>query len=120
MPGGAGVGAKTLHKRELYIGVDTASWPLRHASVSSPTNGETDHRGHRRADDHPSRVLEQGPAHRKESAPEAPGGLAGSHATANLFGRDLISDLPIGGGIDAVRVLHGTGDVDTALGDPNP
>jgi len=36
------------------------------------------------------------------------------------FGRYLVFYLPIGDGIDVVRVLHGTRDVDTAFGDDNP
>jgi len=36
------------------------------------------------------------------------------------FGRYLVFYLPIGDGIDVVRVLHGTRDVDTAFGKDNP
>jgi toxin ParE1/3/4 len=36
------------------------------------------------------------------------------------FGRYLVFYLPIGDGIDVVRVLHGTRDVDTAFGEDNP
>ena len=36
------------------------------------------------------------------------------------FGRYLVFYLPIGNGIDVVRVLHGTRDVDTAFGEDNP
>ena len=36
------------------------------------------------------------------------------------FGRYLVLYLPIGDGIDIVRVLHGTRDVDTAFGEDNP
>jgi toxin ParE1/3/4 len=36
------------------------------------------------------------------------------------FGRYLVFYLPIGDGIDVVRVLHGTRDVDTAFGKGNP
>lgn len=36
------------------------------------------------------------------------------------LGRYLIFYLPIGGGIDVVRVLHGARDVDTVFGEGNP
>ena len=36
------------------------------------------------------------------------------------FGRYLVFYLPIGDGIDVVRVMHGTRDVDTAFGEDNP
>jgi len=36
------------------------------------------------------------------------------------FGRYLIFYLPISGGIDVVRVLHGARDVDTVFGEDNP
>ena len=36
------------------------------------------------------------------------------------FGRYLVFYLPISDGIDVVRVLHGTRDVDTAFGEDNP
>ena len=36
------------------------------------------------------------------------------------FGRYLVFYLPIGDGIDVVRVLHGARDVDTAFGEDNP
>ena len=36
------------------------------------------------------------------------------------FGRYLVFYLPIGDGIDVVRILHGTRDVDTAFGEDNP
>lgn len=36
------------------------------------------------------------------------------------FGRYLVFYLPIGDGIDVVRVLHGTRDVDTVFGEDNP
>ena len=36
------------------------------------------------------------------------------------FGRYLVFYLPIGDGIDVVRLLHGTRDVDTAFGEDNP
>ena len=36
------------------------------------------------------------------------------------FGRYLVFYLPVGDGIDVVRVLHGTRDVDTAFGEDNP
>jgi toxin ParE1/3/4 len=36
------------------------------------------------------------------------------------FGRYLIFYLPISGGIDVVRVLHGARDVDTEFGEDNP
>jgi toxin ParE1/3/4 len=36
------------------------------------------------------------------------------------FGRHLVFYLPIGDGIDVVRVLHGTRDVDTVFGKDNP
>ena len=36
------------------------------------------------------------------------------------FGRYLVFYLPIGDGIDVVRVLHGTRDVDMAFGEDNP
>ena len=36
------------------------------------------------------------------------------------FGRYLVFYRPIGDGIDVVRVLHGTRDVDTAFGEDNP
>ena len=36
------------------------------------------------------------------------------------LGRYLVFYLPIGDGIDVVRVLHGTRDVDTAFGEDNP
>jgi toxin ParE1/3/4 len=36
------------------------------------------------------------------------------------FGRYLVFYLPIGDGIDVVRVLHGTRDVDAAFGEDNP
>jgi len=36
------------------------------------------------------------------------------------FGRYLVFYLPIGDGIDVVRVLHGARDVDTVFGEDNP